>query len=386
MAYYRTYDNVKEFIEITSQSGCTLLSLAEEYSTLETELKIKCRCGDIFFTNFHRFIRLQKHGKRQCNKCGYSNIAQIKTKWTETTICDQINSHDPQYKFIAMETRIDSARNNYTYVCLKCPIEDHPSYWVKWASFIQGRRCGKCSRNVVRTTQEFQIEINNLYSNEYKLLSEYTNSKGKIKFLHLPCGTAFEQSPDCMLVGHTCPTCSKQKARIHILLSQQEYTQRIFDAYGDKYLLISIYDGKDNPVTILHQECGKTFVTNAYTLNKGYKQCPHCKKYSVGEEEVKKFLDKNNIIYIQEYKFDDCKHKRKLKFDFYLSDLDICIEYNGEQHYKFKDFFGGEKGLIKQQYRDSIKRDYCKMKSIKLIEIPYTQLNSVEDILKKEVI
>jgi hypothetical protein len=61
-----------------------------------------------------------------------------------------------------------------------------------------------------------------------------------------------------------------------------------------------------------------------------------------------------------------------LSFDFYLPNERICIEYNGQQHYKSCDIFGGEEGFEKQQIRDNIKRQYCKDNGIKLIEIPYT--------------
>ena len=30
-----------------------------------------------------------------------------------------------------------------------------------------------------------------------------------------------------------------------------------------------------------------------------------------------------------------------LPFDFYLPHLNICIEYDGEQHFKFSNYFGG---------------------------------------------
>ena len=41
----------------------------------------------------------------------------------------------------------------------------------------------------------------------------------------------------------------------------------------------------------------------------------------------------NNIKYKRQYKFDNCKNKYKLRFDFYLPDYNIAIEYDGKQHY-----------------------------------------------------
>ena len=50
----------------------------------------------------------------------------------------------------------------------------------------------------------------------------------------------------------------------------------------------------------------------------------------------------------------------------------ICIEYNGEQHYKPIDKFGGMDSFKTQQEHDKIKRNYCLEHNITLLEIPYT--------------
>ena len=42
----------------------------------------------------------------------------------------------------------------------------------------------------------------------------------------------------------------------------------------------------------------------------------------------------NNINYIREKRFKDCKNIKPLPFDFYLPEKNICIEYDGEHHFK----------------------------------------------------
>ena len=63
--------------------------------------------------------------------------------------------------------------------------------------------------------------------------------------------------------------------------------------------------------------------------------------------------------------------KKMLPFDFYLTDYNACIEYDGEQHYNPIVFFGGEEKLEKTIYRDKIKTDYCLANNIKLLRIRY---------------
>ena len=98
--------------------------------------------------------------------------------------------------------------------------------------------------------------------------------------------------------------------------------------------------------------------------------CPIC-RCSKGELSIKYFLDKNNIKYKQQKSFDDCKYKKLLKFDFYLPEKNICIEYDGEQHYIEIDRWGGESRLKIIKDRDSIKNLYCLENNIKLIRIKY---------------
>ena len=85
-----------------------------------------------------------------------------------------------------------------------------------------------------------------------------------------------------------------------------------------------------------------------------------CCKTSKGEKIISEFLKCNNIKYLPQYKFPDCKNIRPLPFDFYLPDLNICIEYDGEQHFLYyNNFWGGKKNLLETQYRDNIKTKYC---------------------------
>lgn len=98
--------------------------------------------------------------------------------------------------------------------------------------------------------------------------------------------------------------------------------------------------------------------------------CPSC-KMSKGEKCLKKISDKFDFNYECQKTFKDCKSKRKLRFDFYLSDFDVCVEYDGEQHFIEKEHFGGKEALLKTKERDRIKNVYCQENNIKLLRIPY---------------
>lgn len=96
-----------------------------------------------------------------------------------------------------------------------------------------------------------------------------------------------------------------------------------------------------------------------------------CIGSSRGEDVLKQLLTSLNIKFFQEQQFNDCindKTRRQL-FDFYLPEYNICIEYDGQQHYK--DIKGWADTLEDIQYRDTIKNQYCKKHNMSLIRIPY---------------
>lgn len=141
-------------------------------------------------------------------------------------------------------------------------------------------------------------------------------------------------------------------------------------------------------------DCGNVIsVRSDHLKNKTTSSCG-CLK-SKGEETITTLLQQNKVNYITQYKFDDLKGDfHCLRFDFAIFDNDnnlyCLIEYQGEQHTKP---WGNESinRFQKRQEYDNKKREYCKNKNIKLIEIPYTDLsildwNYLEQKLTKEQI
>ncbi len=124
--------------------------------------------------------------------------------------------------------------------------------------------------------------------------------------------------------------------------------------------------------------------------NKGWKGfhdfLGYDKKESKGELKIKKFLEKNNIKYLREKVFDDCKHLSNLRFDFYLPDLNILIEFDGIQHFIAQKNFGGENGLKNMQLKDKIKNDWCVENKKELLRIPYYEYKNIEQILNKKLL
>lgn len=135
------------------------------------------------------------------------------------------------------------------------------------------------------------------------------------------------------------------------------------------------------------KRCGNIWEAAPDTVLNAKHGCPEC-AMSHGEKVIATYLSLNGIHYIQEYKFKDCKDKRCLRFDFYIPHDNMCIEFDGKQHYCLSDFNKAKDEIEKQKYlneiqrHDQIKTDYCKEHNIKLLRIPYTEYKNINQILE----
>jgi hypothetical protein len=133
-----------------------------------------------------------------------------------------------------------------------------------------------------------------------------------------------------------------------------------------------------------------------YNQNKG--GCPAClaNRKSKGEKKVYYELEKLGYNFTPEKTFPGAKgcfsYKGQkgcnlLRFDAYIvkDGEEICIEFDGIQHYEPVERFGGEEGFIITQENDRAKNEYCKNNGIRLIRIPYWDYNKIGKILENEI-
>lgn len=70
-----------------------------------------------------------------------------------------------------------------------------------------------------------------------------------------------------------------------------------------------------------------------------------------------------------------------LELDCFNEELNLAVEYNGIQHYKYTPYFHKSyEHFLNQKYRDYMKRTMCKEAGITLIEVPYSV--KIQDIYK----
>lgn len=109
--------------------------------------------------------------------------------------------------------------------------------------------------------------------------------------------------------------------------------------------------------------------------------CPKCQLYK-NEQCIANVLDSLNITYDMQKRFDDCRDKNPLPFDFYLPDYNMCIEYDGEQHFYADNYYNRISNSFDiRKLHDEIKTTYCSQNNIHLLRIPYWENQNIEKIL-----
>lgn len=131
-------------------------------------------------------------------------------------------------------------------------------------------------------------------------------------------------------------------------------------------------------------ECGNLIELPSDKLLSGNTQSCGCLK-SKGELKISKLLQQANIKYEKEKIFINCHFKDGgvPRFDFYIPELNYCIEYDGVQHFKSGTGWNTKDHLKITQERDNFKNEWCKNNNISLIRIPYWHLDnlSINDLL-----
>ena len=333
------------------------------YINVQTKIKIICPKHSVFeqTPNSH----LSNHGCPMCyGTKKYSNEEFIKKSKSihgnkyDYSLVNYINSHK-KVKIICYKHGVFE----------KEPV-DH---------YKEG--CPKCKRRYSK--DDFVKKSNKIHNNKYDYSSsDYIDTETKINIICHEHGI-FKQKPSVHSSGGGCQKCANKEHGKHNSLNKNIFIEKSNTKHKNKYdySLINYING-NTKVKIICKKHG-VFEQQASVHINGC-GCPLC-QISKGEEKVKLFLDTNEIIYKKEHRFKGCRYKQPLKFDFYLPDYNMCIEYDGEQHFKKWHKGDTDENLNVRKKRDEIKNDYCKNNNINLLRIKYTQFKKIDTILSEKL-
>lgn len=195
---------------------------------------------------------------------------------------------------------------------------------------------------------------------------------------------------DChVLQGCGCALCAGVQNKLPAEERKQIWIKKCRERFPGKFSYRNVvYVNNDTPVKIYCKEHHITFETTPDTHLRGSGACPLCTK-SVGEVEIFKWLSEHAIPFETQKVIPNenmfCK-RHYLTVDFYLPDLNLIIEMNGEQHYQYVEHFHTKDWTLEdQQIRDDTLRAYCKTHKISLLEIKYDKIDKIPQFLAKAI-
>lgn len=321
--------------------------------------KVTCDKGHTWYASYEQLTSKTNHG---CPKCAGNK------KITQDEAIENLTKKHPNYdfsKFIYINARTPS-----TVTC------DKGHTWkVCYYSSMTGCGCPECAQET--KSKKRRLDNNIAIENLKKIHPDYdfsefiyknAKSKGKVKCSK---GHIWFTSYEKLMLGRGCLEC--------ITRTQSEAIKNLCEKRPEYDFSKFIYNGSVCKSTVICDK-GHSFKIKYSKIMEGV-GCPICNT-SKGEYKIRRWLLKNNIKFEAQKTFDDAIYKFNLRWDFYLPQYNVLIEYNGRQHYEFvarwhKDLIG----FRTQMERDLLKEKYAHEHGLKQLVISYENFDEIEQIL-----
>lgn len=291
-----------------------------------------------------------------CPKCSGKN------KKTHEEYVTEVSDINPNIEVVGKYI------NNHTNILHRCKI-DGCEWMASPHNILRGRRCPRCTKKEKYDHKEYVSRVARI-NQDIEVVGKYVNATTKILHKCKIDGFKWYTTPHNILQGKGCPDCARKKLRNKLVKSHDKYVDELL-IINRNIKVIGQYVNSQTPITHKCLICDCEWEASPSNTLKGV-GCPNCGSCnSIGEKAISDWFEEYNFSFQRQKTFDDCKDKIKLRFDFYLPDYNILIEYNGRQHYEPIEYFGGQKAFETQVLRDKIKKEYCQKNNILLFEIPY---------------
>lgn len=295
-------------------------------------------------------------------------------KLTIEDVGNRIREKFPDWEFEVLE--YNTSMTPMKVKCLQCGEE---KIYKQFSHLLNKQTPCICTSNSsqYKSVQQIQ-ELNNFFneSDEFDLV-EWTTMNDKkhkpaVTIYHKPCGQTFTRRTNTFYNNRTCPYCDGTAMPNSYIINNRIKEKG--------YELLSEYQGLQKPVLIRHNKCGFIWKIKPYRF---YDEldgtCPNCNRtISKGERKIMEYLEEHNINFDREHKFDWQSHKM-YRYDFFLPNYNLIIEFHGQQHYEEVVLF--RDSLKTNQEHDKIKMEEALDNGLNYLIIPYTHYKLVDSIL-----
>ncbi|GEM_PF-5850761 len=362
-----TIEEVKEFAR-NKGGEC----LSESYKGNQKDILLwKCENGHVWEDSFYNI----KFGATWCSQCKEDE----KRRLVETKISPKIIQklswvnikRMARYKGGQVLTKNHTLLDSTTRVKLICGrghIFDRSANDLVRKDERWCRECNDNKRGILEYYRLKKVAVDR----GYKLLSTPSEYKGQFKKYRFLCPNNhnWECSAGNFKGMRSCKECTLDERRI-------PYERILSFLEKNHGKLLTPYEYYTDSKQLLQWVCANDhiFELNLDSVFSGT-WCQICTGRFKNETKCKFIIEKltNKVFYknrtLLNNKYNGIKNY--LELDMYNEELRVALEYNGEQHYRYIEYFHKHYSEFEEsKRRDRLKKKLCNELGIKLIVVPY---------------
>lgn len=337
----------------------------DDYLNLATKIGGKFSGGVIPLTSTHKTKWECKNGHIWI--ISYNDIKLGRN----CTICiNRVYKNIDHYNKLAASKKIiwlgkDLPKNSQTPTQWLCECGE-----IRISSFKNvnsNKKCQNCAGNKRKIEKDYIALCKNM---ALKWIGEISpkNNRTKTWWICTKCNFQFKMAYDSVKSGQRCPRCVR-----HLRKTEIEY-RLIAQERGFLWKGLELPQNVQNK-TIWECNKGHIWTTSYSSIAYARSGCSECNGVGKNEKECRDIFESLLGVKFKKTRPDFLKNEltgRNLELDGYNEYLKLAFEYDGAQHFKVKDLWGGTKALLKIHELDLIKNKKCIENNIILIRIPYT--------------
>lgn len=374
MSKRKTQDAYVKELEIKNPT----VKLSGQYINNRTPVEHYCEVHDIYWNATPNSV-LNGSG---CKQCGNEKIGNALRK-SEDQYTKELLLYNPTIKLVGKYKDANTPTEHY------CEVHGVISKIIPFNA-LRGAGCVRCHGerigNYRRKLEDEYIAELHIKNPTVMLVGAYINANIPTAHYCEVHQTVWNISPSAALRGQGCQLCKNERIGNALRKSEEQYIEELA-VVNPNIVLCGKYQNSRTPTLhkCLIHDYEWSPAPNSILSGHG---CPKCNE-SKGEMRITRWLEQYKINNIPQKRFTNCSDIKPLPFDFYIPELNICIEYQGEQHYRPVNFGGisdeeAYNNFLVVRRHDEIKSNYCDQNNIQLICVPYFE--DIDDYLNKNLL
>jgi uncharacterized protein YbbK (DUF523 family) len=293
---------------------------------------------------------------------------------------------------IKHNNKYDYSKVNYknakTKVKIICP--EHGEFLQTPFNHLRGSKCNLCSHR--KTTEQAIEDFKKVHKDKYDYSKvQYKHHRKKVIII-CPEHGEFLQTPNIHITGHGCPKCNAGGK-----YQKEKVLENFKKVHSETYDYTQVkYNNSETPVEIICKIHGSFYqIPHNHKSGSGCPKCASSKGEKIIANFLRNYLDTSNDSFISfstQHKFQEAPAPiNNYRFDFYIPEVNLVIEFDGIQHYELIDFAGkgpewAKEEFLKNKKRDEEKNKYLLENNINLLRVPYTLSEyDIEICVKEEI-